>query len=349
MLIHAALLAMAMTSSLPHAAATGDADPMLNFERTVIDLGAVSDEQPIRQPFKFIYTGMRTTKLSFDHCHFCPEPESDRPRYESGQSGFVILELATMGKYGDIQTTADVSIPGEADSHVSLQLKASVHPRIMIRPDALTLRDVSRTAGAEATLVFIGRKPDFEVQSVSTESPWVEAVLQPVRELEDLGDKCRAYDVKVRLKPGLPLGDFKAVVRAKSNDAVRPDVGSTIDAEVVGDLIPEPDHVTVGWMTPGQRFSTAFTLSTRSGRPLFYGSVKLAVEPGRGMGPIALDVEPGEQIGTLRVKVVGSAPPFATQRIEADVIVTEEDDQGRTTDEMRVPIRMGVRQQRIVR
>ncbi len=323
--------------------------PSLTFERTIIDLGPVSDESVIRQPFTFVYSGLRRTKLAIEHCHFCPAPETDRPVYEPGQSGFVILELDPLGKHGDIQTTADVSIPGEPDSHVQLQLKAGVHPRFMVRPEFLTLRNVLRADGTDATVVFIGRKPGFEVKSVKTESPWVEAELMPVRELDDLGDACRAYDVKVHLKPGLPLGDFKAVVKAETNDTDRPVMGTTIGAEVVGDLTTDLDHVSVGWLTQRQRYAASFVVSTRSNRPLFYGSVRLEARPDRGMGPIALDVEPGDELGTLRVRVFGVAPQHPAQRIEADIVVTEEDASGKVVDEVTVPIRMGVRSNRILR
>lgn len=351
MFTHAAVIAMAIVSAPAgsnDAVASGDG-PSLTFERTIIDLGPVSDEAPLRQPFKFVYTGLRITKLQIEHCHFCPAPESDRPSYEPGQSGFVIVELDTMGKHGDIQTTADISIPGEPDSHVQLQLKASVRPRFMVRPDFLTLRNVLRTQGADATVVFIGRQPGFEIKSVKTASPWVEAELRPAREIDDLGDPCRGYDVNVRLKPGLPLGDFKAVVQAETNDPARPVMGTTIDVEVVGDLVTDHDHVTVGWLTPGQRYAASFILSSRSNRPLFYGSVRLDVRPDRGMGPVVLDVEPGDELGTLRIRAFGSAPLHPAQRVEADIVVTEEDAAGRIVDEITVPVRMGVHSNRILR
>lgn len=351
MFIHAALVAisLALAPASSGLAARSSDGPSLNFERTIIDLGPVSDETPIRQPFKFVYAGLRKTALRIEHCHFCPAPETDRPSYEPGQSGFVVLELDTMGKHGDIQTTADVSVPGEPDSHVQLQVKASVHPRYMVRPEFLTLRGVLHTDGADAAVVFVGRKPGFEVTSVNTESPWVEAELMPGRELEDLGDACRAYDVKVRLKPGLPLGDFKAVVKATTNDPDRPMMGTTIDAEVVGDLTTDLDHVSVGWLTPGQNYAASFVVSTRSSRPLFYGSVRLEARPDRGMGPVALDVEPGDELGTLRVRVFGVAPRHPTLRTEADIVVTEEDASGKVTDEVTVPIRMAVRSNRFLR
>jgi hypothetical protein len=310
MLLPALIVCLTTAMVSTHGETTPVADPPLTFERTIIDLGPVSDDQPIRQPFKFVYTGARMSALHFNHCHFCPEPESDRPRYEPGQSGLVILQLDTQGKYGEIQTTADVSIPGEADSNVTLQLKATVHPRLMIRPPFLTLRGVRRSEGTETNLVFIGRRPDFEVLSVRSESPWVEVSLGAVRELEDLGDKCRAYDVAVRFKPGLPLGDFQAVIRSKTNDPIQPDMGTTIDAEVVGELIPDQDHVTVGSLKPNQPFAAEFTLTARGGKPLFYGSVKLASAKIRGVPPMAFDVEPGTELGTLKVKVYGAAPSF---------------------------------------
>lgn len=324
-----------------------DDQPSLAFERTVIDLGAINDDAEVTQPFKFVYTGFRMTKLRFEQCSFCEQPETDRPKYEPGQSGLVMMKLDPRGRHGEMSSQTQVA--AEGGELVPLLLKASVRPRLMVRPDFLTLRDVPRQAGAEATMTVISRKADFAVTSLKVESPWVEAVNEEPKEIEDLGDRCRAVPVKVRLKPGLPLGRFTAVVTAETNDPERPTAACTVEADVVGDLVATPPAASTGGLKTGEPFTVSFVLAKRSNTPLWYGSVKLAANPARRMKPLAMDVEPGDELGTLRVRVFGYAPPYAGTRIESEVVVTEEDVAGKVLDEVKVVVRLQVNPGRSVR
>lgn len=322
-------------------------EPTLTFERTVIDLGPIFDDAEVTQPFKFTYTGHRMTALRFEQCSFCDKPDTDRAKYEPGQSGLVLMKLDPRGRHGEVTTQTQVA--AEGGELVPLLLKASVRPRLMVRPDFLTLRDVPRQKGATATMTVISRAPDFVITGLTTESPWVEAVKKEPRPFEDLGDQCRAVPVTVRLKPGLPLGRFTAVVTASTSDPHRPTTACTIEADVVGDLVATPVAVSAGGLRTGDPFSMSFVIGTRSNRPLWYGSVKLAAKPARRMQPMALDVQPGDELGTLKVIVHGRAPDYGGTRIESEVIVTEEDAAGAVVDEVRVTVRLEVKPQRAVR
>lgn len=324
-----------------------DDKPALVFERTVVDLGPISDDAEVMQPFKFVYTGFRMTKLRFEQCSFCDQPETDRPKYEPGQAGLVMMKIDPRGRHGEV--TSQTQVAAEGGDLVPLLLKASVRPRLMVRPDFLTLRDVPRQAGAEATMTVISRKADFAITALKVESPWVEAVQEEGREIEDLGDRCVAVPVKVRLKPGLPLGRFKAVVTAETNDPQRPTAACTVEAEVVGDLLATPPAASTGGLSPNDPFTVSFVINRRSGLPLNFGDVKIADKPARQMRPMAFDVEPGDEWGTLRVRVFGFAPPYAGTRIESDVMVTDEDAAGNVRDEVRVVVRLQVSPRRSVR
>jgi len=315
----------------------GGQEPPLVFERTVIDLGPVSDEQLVRQPFRFTYTGLRPGKLKFEHCHLCDPPEPDRAQYEPGQSGIVIVELQTQGRSGDAEVVSTVYADTQPRERVELRLRASIRPRVMVRGEAEELMALPRSKGGAVEVMIIGRRAGFEVKSVEAGSPFMEATLGAVTEVEDLGDKCRAYPVHVRLKPGLPLGKFSATLRAQTNEPSNPLVESPIQATVVGELMAEPESVFVGALAQRAAFAGWFVLSRRDGVPLWYGSVKLAAVPERQMPGMALDVEPGEFPGTLKVRVYGRAPEFSTEVATAFVDVSMED------ETLRVPIRMAVR------
>lgn len=319
-----------------------DADPPLLFERTVIDLGPVSDEQPIRQPFKFVFAAQQPGRLRFEHCHFCPTPEADRPRYVPGQEGFVLLELTTQGKYGDAEANTTVSIDGVPGSSVRLLLKASVRPRIMVRPDFLVLPELPRDCGGEATMTIVSRRPDLEVHAVRSESALVEASIGESRELDDLGDRCRAIPIHIRIRPGAPLGRLRALIQAQTNDDRSPILACSLEADVVGELAAFPPAASTGTM-PSRVFSTSFTLRSRSGRFLWPGNVKLAFNPGPQMPACVLDALPGEEVGTLEVVISGRASSSLASRLDGEVIVSLEDDAARTIEELRVPVRLTVR------
>lgn len=303
--------ACAMVASEPDA---------LLFEQTRIDVGPVSDQEPIRRAFRFTNNTGRTISLSIGHCSFCPPPETDKQVYTPGESGLVILELTTMGRYGDSEASATVGVSGMRGTSVNLTLAARVCPAVRVEPSGLNLPMVVRAQGASETLTVVGRRAGFEVTGVRSLSEWVEATLGDGKDIEDLGQPCRLYEVVLKFRPGLPAGKFEYRIEMTTNEPTRDRIGYSITGEVMGDMIARPDHVTVAALRPGAIFTAEFDLQTRSGDPLLPGDVTLEVRPINEVSECVLDAVMSDSPGVLRVTVTGRMPPRAMPTFDFPVI-----------------------------
>lgn len=321
------------------------ADPSVVFEQTFYHAGVVSDDQPLKHAFRFTNVSNRVVRLSVGRCHFCPPGETDKPEYKPGESGFVLMELTTMGRFGEVQGDARVTVSGggDGDEPIELRLAADVRPPVYIQPSPLILGQVVQAQGLAEPVVLTGHMLGFTLGAVTTDSEWLAVETGPPQVKTDKGDPYTEHVLTVRVKPGVPRGEFTAKLTAATNDPARPSVQLTVRANVVGDLIAEPLAVGVGARRPRETFVGTFDLATRSGRPLFFGSVKLEAVPVKGITNLVVDAVPGKELGTLRVTVTGTTPPTMTAPFEQLIRVTVEGADGVVQDELAVPVRLSVR------
>ncbi|MFN7021584.1 MAG: DUF1573 domain-containing protein [Phycisphaerales bacterium] len=323
-----------------HAATPAAAQDVLAFEQTRIDAGPVPDTEPVRRAFRFTNISQRTVKIEIKNCSFCPKPECDKERLAPGESAVVVLELPTMGKYDQVEATADVSAAGHRGSNVRIALAARVRPLVRIEPGFLNLPEVVQRAGAVESITVIGRQQGFKIKGIECEQEWVTATTSEPREVEDLGERCTAYDITYRLRPGLPLGELEVRSAIVTSDPLRERVGFSISGRVVGDLTARPGQVTLRAMRPGSVFRAEFDLLTRTGDPVLSGMVSLAPAPKQGIRSCVLDATLGDEPGVLRIAVCGIAPERAMPIFEFPVVVTVL----ATGERLEVPIRINVRE-----
>lgn len=331
-------VAIAGVISSSCAAAIAQPDQLL-FEQTRIDVGPVPDNEILRRGFKFVNGSARPVTLTITHCHFCPAPESDKSVYQPGESGVVVLELPTQGRYGDEEATADVGIAGAKDSSVRIVLAAKVRPIVRIEPPGIMLPEVVQKRGASETITVTGRGADFAITEIGTDSPWLSAIVGPLSEVEDLGETCRAYDVVLTLKPGLPLGDFRGGLIMRTNDPRRDQVGYSLEARVVGDLTSSRPHITLPPRRPGAVFTAEFDLMNRSGDPLWLSDVVLDVTPIQGVRDCVMDAVPGDAPGVVRVRVTGRSPDRAQPIFDMPIAAESRS----TGEKVAVGVRLNIR------
>lgn len=321
------------------------ADPVVVFEQTFYHAGVVSDDQPLKHAFRFTNVSNRVVRLSVGRCHFCPPGETDKPEYKPGESGFVLLELTTMGRFGEVQGDARVTVSGGSGKEEPIELKiaADVRPPVYIQPSPLVLGEVVQAQGLSEPVVLTGHMLGFKLGEVTSDSDWLAAEVGPAQVKTDKGDPYTEHVLTVRVKPGVPRGEFTGKLSATTNDPSRPSVQLTVRANVVGDLVAEPLAVGIGARRPRETFVGTFDLGTRSGRPLFFGSVKLDAVAVKGVTNLVVDAVPGKDLGTLHVTVTGTTPPMMTAPFEQMIRVTVEGSDGAVQDELAVPVRLSVR------
>jgi hypothetical protein len=334
--VTASVLCLALCSG--GGAAAGEPELLL-FEQTRIDVGPVSDGEPVKRGFKFTNASGRAVRLSIAHCSFCPAPETDKAEYRPGESGLVILELPTMGKHGPDEANAEVGVAGAPGSNVRITLAAEVRPAVRVEPALLSIREVVRSRGMSETLTVTGRKAGFEIVRTEAATEWLELSVGPARTVEDLLEQCTAYDVTVRVRPGAPLGPFEGRFAVFTNDPRRERIAHGFSTLIVGELTAEPARVSLSARRPGSVFAAEFDLLMRSGGALWLGDVELEVKPINGVRSCVLDAVPGQGPGILRVTVTGLAPERVMPIFDMPVTVTLR----ATGEKVTVPVRVNVR------
>ncbi len=337
--IFLALIGLHAMGASTLAAWSADEGDQLLFEQTRIDVGPVSDAETVKRAFKFVNNSGRIISLAVGHCSFCPEPETDKKQYLPGESGVVVLELVTMGKYGDVSANADVGVAGVKGRGVNIVLAAQVRPTVRVEPPGINLPEIVRMKGATEIITITGRGKDFAVTGVESLSPWLDVVASPGKKVKDLDEECTVHEITLKVKPGVPLGAFNGSISIRTTDSRKAVVGFSIEGRVVGDMFARPDHVTLKAMRPESVFTAEFEVLTHSGDPLLPGMIELAVKPLYGVASCVIDAVPGDEVGVMHITVSGLLPPRAMPTFDMPVAITH----SVTREVLMVPIRLNPR------
>lgn len=283
------------------------ASPPINFERTRIELGAISDFDKSTQTFAFVNTSSAPVRIEIGGCHFCGVPTSDKEVYQPGDRGIIFVEVNPAGRRGVMRAGGTVTVPGLEGFRVDLEVGAEVHPRVFVHPDDVRIREIVRPSGGETTFSICGRTGDFNVSKVGTDASWLTLTMAPVRVAEDMGDSCRCFDITARVGEGLPIGDHGAEVRIETSDAMVASRVVSMSVSVVSDAAAEPAQLMAQPTTPDAAFEERFVVRSRMGAPLRGASIDI-LERGL-LQQLVVDAWPSAR--GLEVRVSGRTPARA--------------------------------------
>lgn len=281
-------------------------DEVLRCAQTLMDLGAISDDQPRLHAFSFVNTSPRTVSLEMTYCHFCTPPALDKSVIGPGQNGTVVLEINPAGQRGRIQASATIFEAGRPASAITVELRADVCPRVWVEPTSMFPRIV-RDAGAVASFTVTGRSKGFKVLRIDADPPIESADIGEPGDIEDCGSTARIVPVTIRFRKDLPLGPWGSRIKVITTDTEATPRVIIADGEVVGRLSFEPANIAVR-LAPGAPFSRTFELVSDQtlGGPILLDTLDVVSRD--EASSIALDAQPTVNPARIRVTVSGVAP-----------------------------------------
>lgn len=261
--------------------------PSLVFVESGVDFGVIADITPVEHRFTFRNDGV--APLIIDRvtgsCG-CTVPELEKKTYAPGESGVVLVKYDPKGRHGPQNQTVTVVSNDPKNPQLRLAVKVNVEPIVTIEPTNLGFGIVPKDAGSEMVVKVTGSDPDFTVtkawverwdipgSAAAVEGPgnakFFEAVLGEVELGQDThhpGKTVRQVPIRIRFKPGAPLGMIRDVkLHFETSDSRSPKHEVPLLVTHQGDVITNPPRVVLGRLEPSQSFTQTFTLASASGK-----------------------------------------------------------------------------------
>lgn len=118
----------------------------------------------------------------------------------------------------------------------------------------------------------------------------------------------------------MPLGNHTETLQIRTNDPKKPVLNQQIIAEVVGDLVPAPNRVSLGVVRPGDPLKSEFKITSRGGKPFRILSAKAVATTGLQIDAVVEQVPEG---GAPEIKITLSGnAPATVQPIRGKVEIT---------------------------
>ena len=138
--------------------------------------------------------------------------------------------------------TADIKTNDPSRKVLRLTIRGDIITTVKVVPSILVMSSISASEGAEGQVsVYSYRTNDLDFVETKVDpklKEFIEAVVEPMS-AEELGEDKRARSgrkLKIRLKPGLPVGVLDQTVWLKTNLKDSPLVPVYFQAKVVGDI-----------------------------------------------------------------------------------------------------------------
>lgn len=158
-----------------------------------------------------------------------------------GGEGEIRVTLKTEHKRGSQTKTVTVTSNDPRNPTMRLQIKAFIELEFDFEGYSVSMGTIPQDGTQSKTVYLLVRDTaNTKVTGLETNSEFVHAkVLDGVEQ----GDKYFKVPVELTVTPGLPPGNFRAVVTARPSD--HPDRQSriTVIGDILGDVIVEPDKI----------------------------------------------------------------------------------------------------------
>jgi hypothetical protein len=208
---------------------------------------------------------------------------------------------------------------------VQIGIGGYVQPdHLLFSPVTVIFGDVRRTETANRqVLVFSVPEDNVEIKSVESTSPYIKAAVAPGTQKDGPG-----YVITTTLKPGAPVGDFKAKLTIVSTHPKQPKAEVPITATIKGNIDTDRESFFLGLVKKGKESVSNVTISTVSKDPLKIGKID------NPLNCVTVEVKPRTE-GKEYVLTATLKPDAPLGNIKDQVIVhTNDPDQ----PEIKIPV-----------
>lgn len=289
----------------------------ISFDRMAHDFGEILDDANVETTFTFTNTGDTTLEI-LDHratCG-CTVPEISKRSLLPGESAALKVVFHPAHKRGQQHQTVTLMTNAADQPQVVLTINANVRQTTWADPAVAHFSRIEKGDDRELTVDVYSRVPGFKVESATfVESAAIrnaipfEASVGEVSEVpgDSEGEVFRKYTITIRLSPTVAIGNHTETISIKTNDPRKPIIQQQVIAEVIGDLIPNPNRVSLGVVRPGDAMRAEFKITSRAMRP--FKILKAEVSPVGG-ADLQVQVEPVAEGGAPDIKITlfGTAP-----------------------------------------
>jgi hypothetical protein len=228
------------------------------------------------------------------------------------------ISIDTVRHMGEKNTQVTVTFDAPYYTSVIIPIHVYIRRDIVIQPGGAKFNSVEQGKEATQTLkVEYAGRADWTVRGVESTDPNITA---SINQLSRIGTEVK-YDLKVNVKPSMPVGEFRSSVYLLTDDANSPKVPVLVEGRVDPDVYVTNPVVSLGMLAPGEKKTVSVIV--RSKRPMVIEKIesasnnelfmtKLSSEE-KTMHVVPLTVTAPSEAGTLQeefsLKISGRTDP----------------------------------------
>jgi hypothetical protein len=254
-------------------------------------------------------------------CTIAKFADQKRAVVKPGESTQIDLEWETRDSMGEFSKGATIGTNDPAQPSFPLNVKGIVHPPIIVIPNdrIVPIGSISSDEAKTAYVAFFApEQPDMKILKVATSQPDLIVVTpEPLREEDLKSFKVKGgYRLKVDVKPGMPLGNFRDEVVVNTDNKLAPEVKLAVSGTVTGPISVHPERLRLINVTTARGGSGEATILVRGGKPTKF---EVAQKPEKVDVQIA-SAETNTLKGRYRMTV--SVPPGTpAERIKGNIVL----------------------------
>lgn len=342
----AQLLAPPAGTQTPPPAATSPifgGQSRISFDRTSHDFGDVVDDANVDTTFTFTNTGDTPLEI-LDHratCG-CTVPEISNRNLLPGESASIKVVFHPAHKRGKQHQTVTLVTNSTEQPQVQLTVIANVKPLTWTEPTVAHFSRVDLGDKRTIALEVISRVKDFKIESFKVSNPVIfTASLGEPEEFysETEGETLRKQVITLGLAPTAPIGNHNESISIRTNDPRKLALNQQIIAEVVGDIMPVPNRVSLGVVRPMSPMGGEVRVTSRAGKTFKIERATANLVTG-GKVDIEILPDPASPPGTAYKLVLTGVSPDRVQPVRGEIeLRTDSKDQ----PSVRIPIYATVR------
>lgn len=284
----------------------------IRFDRTQHDFGRILDDENVDTTFSFTNTGDTTLEI-LDHratCG-CTVPEISKRSLLPGESASIKVVFHPAHKKGTQHQTVTLMTNAPDQQQVQLTINAEVRQTTWTDQPVSHFSRIEKGDTRTLAVDVYSRVPNFKIDSIalSNEVAFQAKLGEPVEVPGDSeGEKLRKQTITVSLATTSPIGNFTETLVIRTNDPRKPVIQQQVIAEVIGDLIANPNRVSLGIVRPGDPLKAEFKIVSRASKPFKILTAKAV--PAQTGSTLDVEVLPADAATPTEIKIVvtGNAP-----------------------------------------
>jgi len=310
----------------------------LEIDSPTFDFGDIPDTEPASHQWNFKNTSDKTVKITVAASCGCTVAGLEKDTYAPGETGKITATFNPQGRNGS-QTkvlTMTVIDPQGVFAQQTMTLSANVKALVTIEPPKMYLSEVDHRSGQTSKLTVMGRKPDFKINAVESNSEFIKASIGEPTIIEEKGEKLTKYELTVEVGKGAPIGNLNGQLSFTTNDEKFKVPTYFIGADVTGDVKATPPQAMLRVQSVSTGFTSQVRIDSRSGSAFNITGIEIE---GRNDMKLAADAVMGEE-GKFYMLTLSGYTPDQPGIVNGTIVVATDAQGGET---VRVPFTAAVR------